>query len=236
MRQHDPSETARNRLIAALPDEVQRRIAPHLEAVRFRLGEVVYESGQRLTHVHFPVDCIVSLLYTMADGATAEIGMVGAEGVVGIALFMGGETMPSRAVVQSAGQALRMPAEALQEEFRRGGPFQLALLRFTQALITQMSQTAACNRLHEIEQRLCRWLLLSRDRLQSDELLLTQELIAGMLGVRREGVSVAAGALQAAGLIRYARGRITILDRAGLEARTCECYRAVRDACESLLA
>jgi CRP-like cAMP-binding protein len=236
MRQHDPSETARNRLIAALPDEVQRRIAPHLEAVRFRLGEVVYESGQRLTHVHFPVDCIVSLLYTMADGATAEIGMVGAEGVVGIALFMGGETMPSRAVVQSAGQALRMPAEALQEEFRRGGPFQLALLRFTQALITQMSQTAACNRLHEIEQRLCRWLLLSRDRLQSDELLVTQELIAGMLGVRREGVSVAAGALQAAGLIRYARGRITILDRAGLEARTCECYRAVRDACESLLA
>lgn len=236
MRQHDPSETARNRLIAALPDEVQRRIAPHLEAVRFRLGEVVYESGQRLTHVHFPVDCIVSLLYTMADGATAEIGMVGAEGVVGIALFMGGETMPSRAVVQSAGQALRMPAEALQEEFRRGGPFQLALLRFTQALITQMSQTAACNRLHEIEQRLCRWLLLSRDRLQSDELLLTQELIAGMLGVRREGVSVAAGALQAAGLIRYARGRITILDRAGLEARTCECYRAVRDACECLLA
>ncbi len=236
MRQHDPSEPARNRLIAALPDEVRQRIVPDLEAVDFSLGEVLYESGQRLTHVHFPVDCIVSLLYAMADGATAEIGMVGNEGVVGIALFMGGEAMPSRAVVQSAGQALRMPGCALEEEFRRGGPFQLALLRFTQALITQMSQTAACNRLHAIDQRLCRWLLLSRDRLQSDELLLTQELIAGMLGVRREGVSVAAGALQSAGLIRYARGRITILDRAGLEARACECYQAVRGACEPLLA
>jgi CRP-like cAMP-binding protein len=236
MRQDKPVALPANRLLAALPDEVSQRIAPNLEPVSFRLGDVLYESGQRLTHVHFPVDCVVSLLYAMADGATAEIGMVGAEGVVGIALFMGGETMPSRAAVQSAGQALRMPARALQEEFRQGGPFQLALLRFTQTLITQMAQTAACNRLHAIDQRLCRWLLLSRDRLQTDELQLTQELIAGMLGVRREGVSVAAGALQSAGLIRYARGRITILDRAGLEARACECYRAVRDACKPLLA
>ena len=233
--QDHPTAPPVNHLLDALPDEVGQRIASDLEIVEFGLGDVLYESGQRLTHVHFPVDCIVSLLYAMADGATAEIGMIGAEGVVGIALFMGGETMPSRAVAQCAGRALRMPARALQEEFRRGGPFQAALLRFTQTLLTQMSQTAACNRLHPTDQRLCRWLLLSRDRLQSDEMLLTQELIAGMLGVRREGVSVAAGALQTAGLIRYARGRITILDRAGLEARACECYQSVRDACSALV-
>jgi CRP-like cAMP-binding protein len=230
------SEFARkNRLLGALPHEVYQRSLPNLERVELKLGEVIYESGERPSYMYLPLNCIISLLYTMENGASAEIGMVGNEGVVGIALFMGGETMPSRAVVQSAGSALRMPARSLQEEFRRGGAFQIALLRYTQALITQMSQTAVCNRLHSIDQQLCRWLLLSHDRLRSNVLVMTQELIANMLGVRREGVTVAAGQLQAAGLIRYARGRITIVDRAGLEARVCECYAVVKRETDRLL-
>lgn len=199
------------------------------------LGDIIYEGGERPSHVYFPLDCVISLLYTMESGASADMAMVGNEGVVGIALFMGGESVPSRAVVQSAGDALQMPARGLQDEFRRGGAFQIALLRYTQSLITQMSQTAVCNRLHSIDQQLCRWLLLSHDRLHSDDMIMTQELIASMLGVRREGVTVAAGRLQAAGLIRYSRGRITILDRAGLEARVCECYDVVKRECERLL-
>ncbi len=219
----------------ALPTEVYGRMAPHLEDVRLSLGQVIYESGEQLAHIYFPTTCIVSLLYTMEDGTSAEIGVVGNDGVVGIALFMGGETTPNRAVVQSGGRSLRVRPPILMEEFRRGGPLQQLLLRYTQALITQMSQTAVCNRLHTVDQQLCRWLLLSHDRLASDELTMTQELIANMLGVRREGVTVAAGRLQAAGLIRYHRGRITIIDRAGLEARACECYQVVRNEFERLL-
>lgn len=224
-----------NRLLAGLPAEVGARNRPHLERIRLELGQVVYAGGERQEHVYFPLDCIISLLYTMEDGASAGMAMVGNEGAVGIALFMGGESMPSRAVVQAAGDALRLPARALHAEFRRGGAFQLALLRYTQSLITQMSQTAVCNRLHSIDQRLCHWLLLSHDRLHSDEIVMTQELIASVLGVRREGVTVTAGRLQAAGLIRYARGRITILDRLGLEARVCECYQVIRRECTRLL-
>jgi CRP-like cAMP-binding protein len=222
-------------LLAGLPAEVLARNRPHLERVRMETGQVVYAAGERLDAVYFPLDCIISLLYTMENGATADMAMVGNEGVVGIALFMGGESMPSRAVVQNAGDALRLPARALQDEFRRGGAFQIALLRYTQSLITQMSQTAVCNCLHSIDQRLCRWLLLSHDRLHSDQIVMTQEMIAGMLGVRREGVTIAAGRLQVAGLIRYARGRITIIDRPGLEARVCECYGVVRRECARLL-
>lgn len=224
-----------NRLLAALPEEVHERLYPHLEDVSLLLGQVIYESGERLDHIYFPTTSIVSLLYTMEDGTSAEIGVVGNDGVVGIALFMGGETTPNRAVVQSAGYSLRMKPNVLQEEFRRGGPLQLVLLRYTQALITQMSQTAVCNRLHTVDQQLCRWLLLSHDRLDSNELTMTQELIANMLGVRREGVTVAAGHLQAAGLIHYNRGKITISDRTGLEARACECYQVVRNEFERLL-
>lgn len=224
-----------NRLLAALPEEVHERLYPHLEDVSLLLGQVIYESGERLDHIYFPTTSIVSLLYTMEDGTSAEIGVVGNDGVVGIALFMGGETTPNRAVVQSAGYSLRMKPNVLQEEFRRGGPLQLVLLRYTQALITQMSQTAVCNRLHSVDQQLCRWLLLSHDRLDSNELTMTQELIANMLGVRREGVTVAAGHLQAAGLIHYNRGKITISDRTGLEARACECYQVVRNEFERLL-
>jgi len=224
-----------NRLLAALPEEVHERLYPHLEDVSLLLGQVIYESGERLDHIYFPTTSIVSLLYTMEDGTSAELGVVGNDGVVGIALFMGGETTPNRAVVQSAGYSLRMKPNVLQEEFRRGGPLQLVLLRYTQALITQMSQTAVCNRLHSVDQQLCRWLLLSHDRLDSNELTMTQELIANMLGVRREGVTVAAGHLQAAGLIHYNRGKITISDRTGLEARACECYQVVRNEFERLL-
>lgn len=224
-----------NRLLAALPEEVHERLYPHLEDVSLLLGQVIYESGEQLDHIYFPTTSIVSLLYTMEDGTSAEIGVVGNDGVVGIALFMGGETTPNRAVVQSAGYSLRMKPNVLQEEFRRGGPLQLVLLRYTQALITQMSQTAVCNRLHSVDQQLCRWLLLSHDRLDSNELTMTQELIANMLGVRREGVTVAAGHLQAAGLIHYNRGKITISDRTGLEARACECYQVVRNEFERLL-
>ena len=229
---HGPSG---NRLLARLPRDEYERILPHLERVSFSLGEVVYESGGQMAHVYFPTNAIISLLYVMENGSSAEMGMAGNEGLVGVALFMGGDTMPNRAVVQSAGDAVRMRAKLLQGEFKRGGAFQRLLLRYTQALITQMSQTAVCNRLHTIEQQLCRWLLLSRDRLDSDELVMTQELIANMLGVRREGVTAAAGRLQEQGLIGYVRGRIRILDRPGLEAVVCECYRVVKDEYERLL-
>jgi CRP-like cAMP-binding protein len=231
----DPLRSVDNRLLAALPGEEYERILAHLEPVSFSLGEPVYESGKQMKHVYFPTACIVSLLYTMENGASAEIGVVGNEGVVGIALFMGGDTAPNRAIVQSAGAAFRMKADALRSEFIRAGEFQRLLLRYTQALITQISQTAVCNRLHPIEQQLCRWLLLSHDRLQSDELRMTQEMIANMLGVRREGVTYAAGHLQSEGLIKYARGRITILNREGLEATVCECYQVVKDEYDRLL-
>ena len=224
-----------NHLLAALPDEEYERVLPHLEHVTFPLGESIYESGRHMKYLYFPTTCIISLLYTMENGASAEIGVVGNEGVVGIALFMGGDTAPNRAIVQSAGDALKMKAAPLRHEFIRAGEFQLSLLRYTQALITQISQTAVCNRLHTIEQQLSRWLLLSHDRLRSDELKMTQELIANMLGVRREGVTYAAGRLQSEGLIKYARGRITILNRKGLEATVCECYRVVKDEYDRLL-
>ncbi|MGH8475177.1 MAG: Crp/Fnr family transcriptional regulator [Methylococcales bacterium] len=225
----------KNRLLAALPEDVYERLRPHLSDVSLSLGQVIYESGEQLSHIYFPETCIVSLLYMMENGASAEIGVVGNEGVVGIALFMGGETTPNRAVVQSEGRCVKMKLGGLKEEFRLGGEFQQLLLRYTQALITQMSQTAVCNRLHSVDQQLCRWLLLSHDRLDSNELAMTQELIANMLGVRREGVTVAAGRLQTAGLIHYHRGHITIVDRAGLEARACECYQVVRHEFKRLL-
>jgi CRP-like cAMP-binding protein len=224
-----------NRLLADLPDEVLDRLLPHLQPVSFALGDIVYESSEQMEHLYFPTTCIVSLLYTMNDGATAEMGLVGNDGVVGIALFMGGNTVPNRAVVQVAGDAFRVRAPVIQEEFKRGGPCQMLLLRYTQALITQISQTAVCNRLHTVEQRLCRWLLLTHDRVQSAELWLTQEFIANMLGGRRESVTKAARHLQAAGLIRYVRGHITILDRQGLEAASCECYQVVKTEFDRLL-
>lgn len=199
------------------------------------LGGVVYESGSRQDHVYFPTTCIVSLLYVMADGASAEIAVVGNEGVVGVALFMGGETTPSRAIVQSEGYAYRLTGQLMKEEFNRAGAMQHLMLRYTQALLTQMAQTAVCNRHHSVEQQLCRWLLLSLDRLPSNELTMTQELIANMLGVRREGVTASAGKLQSAGLIHYHRGRITVLDRPGLEARACECYAVVKREFDRLL-
>ena len=199
------------------------------------LGHALYESGSRMQHVYFPTTAIVSLLYVLENGASAEIAIVGNEGIVGISLFMGGETTPSRAVVQSAGFGYRVKAHLLKEEFNRGGPVQRLLLRYTQALITQMTQTAVCNRHHSVEQQLCRWLLLSLDRLSSATLIMTQELIANMLGVRREGVTEAAGNLQRAGLIHYSRGRITVLDRSGLEKAVCECYAVVKLEFDRLL-
>jgi len=225
----------RNRLLAALPDAEWERLLPHLEGVEMPLGKVLYESGDRLAHVYFPTTSIVSLLYVMENGSSAEIAVVGHEGIVGISLFMGGNSTPSRAVVQSAGQGYRLKANLLMEEFDRAGPVLHLLLRYTQALITQMSQTAVCNRHHSLDQQLCRWLLLSLDRLQSNELVMTQELIANMLGVRREGVTEAAGRLHHAGLINYQRGHITVIDRAGLERRTCECYAVVKKEYERLL-
>ncbi len=228
-------EPVENRLLAALPDDDYERLLPSLQQVSFSLGEVVYEFGGQLDYVFFPTNSIVSLLYTMENGSSAEMGLTGNDGVVGIALFMGGGTMPNRAVVQSAGGALRMKAKVLQDEFARGGKLQQLLLRYTQALITQISQTAVCNRLHSVEQQLCRWLLLSHDRLKVDELIMTQELLADMLGVRREGVTVAAGRLQDAGAISYVRGHIQILDRQKIEATVCECYRVVRDEFDRLL-
>jgi len=225
-----------NRLLAALPADVFDRLRPDLALVSMPLGKVIYESGIELEHVYFPVpSCIVSMLYVMEDGASAEIAVVGDEGMVGIALFMGGGTTPSRALVQSAGQAFLLKAKALKKEFERHSGLQVLLLRYTQALITQMSQTAVCNRHHSVEQQLCRWLLLSLDRLSTNELTMTQELIANMLGVRREGVTEAAGKLQAGGLIRYSRGQITVLDRPGLELRVCECYAVVKREYDRLL-
>ena len=224
-----PSEPVENRLLAALPRNEYERLLPNLQQVSFSLGEVVYEFGGHLDYVFFPTTSIVSLLYTMENGSSAEMGLTGNDGVVGIALFMGGGTMPNRAVVQSAGAAIRLKAKVLQDEFALGGKFQYLLLRYTQALNTQISQTAVCNRLHAVEQQLCRWLLLSHDRLKTDELIMTQELIADMLGVRREGVTVAAGHLQDAGAISYVRGRIKILNRQKLEETVCECYQVVKD-------
>lgn len=224
-----------NHLLAALPAAEWDRWQPLLEWVELPLGHVMYESGRTLSHVYFPATAIVSLLYVMEDGASAEIAVVGNEGVVGISLFMGGESTPSRAVVQSAGEGWRLRANAVNEEFERAGPVMHLLLRYTQALITQMAQTAVCNRHHTLDQQLCRWLLLSLDRLRGNELVMTQELIANMLGVRREGVTEAAQRLQRLGLIRYMRGHITVLDRPGLEARTCECYAVVKKEYERLL-
>jgi CRP-like cAMP-binding protein len=225
----------KNQLLDALPTSDYERLASHLELIPMGLGDVLYESGAQLRYVYFPTTSIVSLLYVMEDGASAEIAIVGNEGMLGISLFMGGDTTPSRAVVQSAGHGFRVKAELLKDEFGRFGPTMHLLLRYTQALITQMAQTAVCNRHHSVDQQLCRWLLLSLDRLSSNELIMTQELIANMLGVRREGVTEAAGKLQGAGLIRYHRGRITVLDRPRLEARSCECYQVVKTEFDRLL-
>jgi CRP-like cAMP-binding protein len=229
---NDPRQ---NHLLAALPTADFERMSQHLESVPMPLGHVLYESGSELRHVYFPTTAIVSLLYVMEDGASAEIAVVGNEGVIGVALFMGGETMPNRAVVQSAGHAYRLPGQLLKQEFSRSGELQHLLLRYTQALLTQMAQTAVCNRHHSLDQQLCRWLLLSLDRLPANELVMTQELIANMLGVRREGVTEAAGNLNKAGLINYHRGHITVLDRPGLEARACECYAVVKKEFDRLL-
>lgn len=224
-----------NHLLAVLPVNEWSRLSPYFEFVHMPLGMVLYESGGQLDHVYFPTTSIISLLYVMDDGASAEIAIVGNEGIVGVALFMGGQTMPNRAVVQSAGDAYRLKGALLQQEFGRAGAIQRLLLRYTQALLTQMAQTAVCNRHHSVEQQLCRWLLLSLDRLPTNVLTMTQELIANMLGVRREGVTAAAGKLQDAGLISYNRGIITVLDRPGLEAVCCECYQVVRTEFERLL-
>jgi CRP-like cAMP-binding protein len=224
-----------NRLLAALPEENYQALLPFLEPVPLPLGMALYESGGAQGYVYFPTSSIVSLLYVLENGSSAEIAVTGCEGLVGIALFMGGETTPSRAVVQSAGHGYRLRAAVLRKAFENGGALQLLLLRYTQALITQMTQTAVCNRHHSIDQQLCRWLLLSLDRLPANELVMTQELIANMLGVRREGVTEAAGRLQADGLIEYNRGRITVLDRAHLEARVCECYAVVKKEYDRLL-
>ena len=222
-------------LLAAIPAMEWRRWEGQLEAIAMPLGQVLYESGGTLSHVYFPTDAIVSLLYVMENGASAEIAVVGNEGLVGISLFMGGESTPSRAVVQSAGNGFRLRAQLVKEEFNRSGPVLHLLLRYTQALITQMAQTAVCNRHHSLDQQLCRWLLLSLDRLNDSELVMTQELIANMLGVRREGVTEAALKLAQDGLIRYARGRISVLDRPALERRTCECYAVVKREYDRLL-
>jgi CRP-like cAMP-binding protein len=224
-----------NRLVAALPEAERRHWIQQLEVVDLPLGQVLYESGGTLSHVYFPTTAIVSLLYVMENGESAEIAVVGNEGIVGISLFMGGDSTSSRAVVQSAGQGFQLKAQSLIDDFNRAGAVLHLLLHYTQALITQMAQTAVCNRHHSLDQQLCRWLLLSLDRLQGNELLMTQELIANMLGVRREGVSEGALKLQHAGLIRYVRGHITVLDRSGLEKRSCECYAVVKREYDRLL-
>lgn len=228
-------DPTKNQLLAALPPASLKRWLPHLEPVDLPLGQVLYESGGTLTHVYFPTTAIVSLLYVMENGASAEIAVVGHEGIVGISLFMGGGSTPSRAVVQSAGKGFRLNAQTMKDEFNSCDPVLHLLLRYTQALITQMAQTAVCNRHHALDQQLCRWLLLSLDRLEGNELVMTQELIANMLGVRREGVTEGALKLQKAGMIHYVRGRITVLDRAGLEERTCECYAVVKKEYDRLL-
>ena len=217
-----------NQLLAAMPEAEWKRWLPNIEAVDLPLGKVLYEPGATLGHVYFPTTAIISLLYVLENGASAEIAVVGNEGLVGIALFMGGESTLNRAVVQSAGKGFMLPAQAMKDEFNRGGAVMHLLLRYTQALITQMSQTAVCNRHHSLDQQLCRWLLLSLDRLEGSELVMTQELISNMLGVRREGVTEAALHLQSAGLIKYSRGRISVLDRSGIEKRSCECYGVVK--------
>jgi CRP-like cAMP-binding protein len=229
---HSPNQ---NHLLAALPAAEFERLVAHLELVPMALGEVLYQPGAQMRHAYFPTTSIVSLHYVMESGASAEATGVGNEGVVGISLFMGGDTTPSSAVVQIAGHAYRLEATLLKEEFNRGGLMQRLLLRYTQALITQMSQTAACNRHHSLEQQLCRWLLLTLDRMSSREFIVTQELVARMLGVRREGITEAAGKLQGAGFIRYRRGHIAVLERSGLEARACECYAVVRKELNRLL-
>ena len=232
---HSRSELLQNHLLAALPADELARISEGISLAPMPLGHVLYESGDEMRHVYFPTNCIVSLLYVMENGASAEIAIVGNEGIVGISLFMGGETTPSRAIVQSAGQAFRVAGKLLKQEFSRAGPVQHVLLRYTQALITQMSQTAVCNRHHSVEQQLCRWLLMSLDRLAANELTMTQELIANMLGVRREGVTESAGKLQRLGLIEYHRGHIKVLDRPALEAHACECYQVVKKEFQRLL-
>ncbi|HXH01320.1 MAG TPA: Crp/Fnr family transcriptional regulator [Xanthomonadaceae bacterium] len=224
-----------NQLLAAMPEVAWSRWLKHMEPVDLSLGRVLYEPGKELAHIYFPTTAIVSLLYVMEDGDSAQIALVGYEGLVGISLFMGGASTPSRAVVQCAGEGYRLKADVLMEEFNRAGPVLHLLLRYTQALLTQMGQTAVCNRHHSVDQQLCRWLLLSLDRLRSSEVVMTQELIANMLGVRREGVTEAAGKLHKAGLIRYQRGHICVLDRPGIEQRTCECYAVVKKEYDRLL-
>jgi CRP-like cAMP-binding protein len=231
----DGADPNLNHLLAALPQAERARVYPHLEAVRVTLGDVLQECDQPMRYVYFPTDAIVSLINVMEDGFAAEIAVVGNEGVVGVSLFMGGETSPGRAVVVSTGTVYRMKGQLLKNEFFRAGFLQHHLLRYTQALLTQMAQTAVCNRLHTLDQQLCRWLLLSLDRLRSNEVIMTQELIANMLGVRREGVTEAAGKLQKAGLVIYHRGHIRVLDRAGLEARSCDCYQVVKKEYDRLL-
>ena len=230
-----PADPRKNKLLAALPEAEWERWLPQLEWVDMPLGQVLCESGRTISHVYFPSNSIVSLLYVMESGASAEIAVVGNEGVVGISLFMGGESTPSCTVVQSAGEGFRLKAQVIKEEFGRSGPVLRLLLRYTQALISQMAQTAVCNRHHSLDQQLCRWLLLSLDRLSGNELVMTQELIANMLGVRREGVTEGALKLQKAGLIQYSRGHITVLNRQGLEERTCECYAVVKKEYDRLL-
>lgn len=231
----DTPSPLQNHLLAALPVEVQNRLFPELELAPLPLGKVLYESGDVLRHVYFPTDSIVSLLYVMESGASAEISVVGNEGLIGVALFMGGESTPSRAIVQSAGHAYRLRGQRVKDEFNRHGELLQLMLRYTQSLITQMSQTAVCNRHHSIDQQLCRWLLLSLDRLPSNHLVMTQELIANMLGVRREGVTEAASKLQKLGVIEYSRGQITVLDRPKLEGLSCECYAVVKKETDRLL-
>jgi CRP-like cAMP-binding protein len=232
---NDISPPQRNQILAALSPDVCGRLSKYLETMTLKLGEVVYESGDAMDHVYFPVDCIVSLLYVMENGASAEISVVGNEGLVGVALYLGGESTPSRAVVQSAGRAFRLPRVRLKEEFNRHGELLLMLMRYTQCLLTQMAQTAVCNRHHSVDQQLCRWLLLSLDRLPSNNLTMTQELIANMLGVRREGVTAAASKLQKLGVINYVRGKITVVDRPKLEKLSCECYAVVKAETDRLL-
>lgn len=229
------SAVGMNRLLAALPPDERARIEPHLSVVNMPLGQVVYESGDHLSHVYLPTSAIISMLYVMENGASAEIAVVGNDGLLGVALFMGGETMPNRAIVQSAGEALRLSGEIVKDEFARGGAIQRLFLRYTQALITQMAQTAVCNRHHSISQQFCRWLLLSLDRLDSNDVRMTQELIANMLGVRRAGVTETARKLQDEGVIRYTRGLIEVLNRRALEAQVCECYKVVKRESDRLL-
>ena len=229
------NDASKNHLLAALPADEFARVKPKLEQLSYKLGDVLYESGDRIDYVYFPTTMIISMLYVMENGATAEIGIVGNDGLIGVSLFMGGDTTTSRAIIQSAGAAFRMKANDLKAEFALGGAFQMMLLRYTQALMTQISQTAVCNRLHAVEQQLCRWLLLSHDRLDSDKLVMTHDLISNMLGVRREGITLAAQKLAKRKLIKNMRGTITVIDRQGLEEAVCECYEVVNDEYNRLL-